>query len=128
MKEDTCEDCAHYDDGFDWEEMTVTTAPSCLFKKIIDDSSATCKKFYNITWLSDLEEDKKYSMEVWKFKQSGKYYDTFYFKTSKEYMYQISEEYDKYLADNPDEFVHVITGKLQGGTDHPNAFPLLRRK
>ena len=72
--------------------------------------------------------DFKYSMEVQRFKPSGKYYDTVSFGTNKEYMYNISEELQEDVASNKISpyYDYLLTGKLfNSDKDHPNGFPSL---
>lgn len=75
----------------------------------------------------------KYQMEIWRFKRSGKYYDTIEFNTNSEFMFEISEEFDEIYNYKSNEFYYVITGKLVNQdtssdtwNTHPNGFPILK--
>jgi hypothetical protein len=73
--------------------------------------------------------DFKYSVEVQKFKPSGKYIDTVSFGTNSEWFNEVVEEFRKAIINNQIErrADYCLTGKLADGEDHPNGYPVLIR-
>lgn len=69
----------------------------------------------------------KYSVELMRFKQSGKYYDTVSYGTNFEHMFQISEqiEADIYVGLISDQYYYLLTGKYVDGYDMTNGYPVL---
>ena len=72
----------------------------------------------------------KYTMQLIRFRKSGKYYDHISFKTDKEYMYQISDEMRCTL--HTEVYDYMATGYLcteenpsESLGEHPNGFPSL---
>ncbi len=72
----------------------------------------------------------KYTMEVIRFKKSGKFYDHIAFETDRDWMYQISEDFENAGKEWPhwESFDYLLTGNLFSeelfeGYDHPNGFP-----
>jgi len=49
MSKDRCEDCAFYDDGFDWVTLSVIREPSCQYGS----PPNVCRAFYLLS-ASDL--------------------------------------------------------------------------
>lgn len=71
----------------------------------------------------------KYSVEVQKFKPSGKYIDTVSFGTNSEWFYEVIDEFRKAIINNQIERQcdYYLSGKLREGEDHPNGYPVLVR-
>ncbi|WP_018125595.1 hypothetical protein [Desulfovibrio oxyclinae] len=44
---DRCDDCAHYDSGFNWRLMKQDRTPSCQYGT----PPEVCSKFYNTAWV-----------------------------------------------------------------------------
>jgi hypothetical protein len=49
---DRCDDCAHYDSGFNWRLMRQERKPSCNYGT----PPEVCSKFYNTVWVDAMFE------------------------------------------------------------------------
>lgn len=69
----------------------------------------------------------KYSVELMRFKQSGKYYDTVSYGTNFEHMFQISEQIEADIKSGfmYNGYYYLLTGKDSDGVDLPNGYPVL---
>lgn len=54
---DSCESCAHFDDGFDWTVMEYIHIVSCPFGSPAGNLEP-CKKFHHVKWLTGEFEDE----------------------------------------------------------------------
>jgi hypothetical protein len=76
------------------------------------------------------EEEEGYLAEVVRFKPSGKFYDSFGFKTSSEWMFEIREGLEE-SGKIEGYYTYLLTGKVysvegsMSGKDIPNGYPTL---
>lgn len=77
--------------------------------------------------------DFKYSLEVIRFKKSGKYYDTVSYGTNSEWLFEVVEQFEKDILNGviANHYNYMFTGKLHEdcelyeGEDYPNGYPVL---
>jgi len=65
-----------------------------------------------------------YEMEVLVFKESGKFLEILYYKTTEDFMFKIVDDFKDFGFLSSDKH-YVFTGSVFGGNSHPNGYPCL---
>jgi len=75
----------------------------------------------------------KYTVEIIRFKKSGKFYDYIGYATDSDWFFDLKDEMKRDIREGvlTDSFNYMVTGQLYieeqelySGEDHPNGFPM----